>query len=79
LVVHPVKESKYKHVFRAIDLLDTKTGIRYYFLVRYRLSRGLDLWIRFGSTVYPDPAFTDENGELPEPRQELKGQIRWQF
>jgi hypothetical protein len=54
-------------------------GSRYYFLVRYRLSRGLDLWIRFGSTVYPDPAFTDENGELPEPRQELKGQIRWQF
>lgn len=51
-------------------------GYRYYFLFRYRLLKGLDIWLRFSSSVFP------ESTNTPDPienRDEVKAQIRWQF
>ncbi len=52
------------------------SGMRYYLLLRYRLMKGLDVWLRYGVTSYEKPA-----GDVPspEPSREIKTQIRWQF
>ena len=52
------------------------SGIRYYLLLRYRLMKGLDCWIRYSCTLYNGGAETDL---MPEPSREIKTQIRWQF
>lgn len=52
------------------------SGARYYVLLRYRLRKGLDIWLRYGATTY-EKATSD--APSPEPAREIKTQLRWQF
>ncbi|MBL0098105.1 MAG: hypothetical protein IPP46_17630 [Bacteroidetes bacterium] len=51
-------------------------GYRYYLITRYRLMKGLDIWLRYSTSIFPKQI---ETGEEIEGRDELKAQIRWQF
>jgi hypothetical protein len=52
-------------------------GSRYYVLVRYRLVKGLDVWLRYSRSNFLQNA-TSQEIDLP-PQEEVKVQIRWQF
>lgn len=52
------------------------SGVRYYILLRYRLIKGLDVWVRYSATMYEAG---DQPEEIPEPSREIKLQMRWQF
>ncbi|MBK7886093.1 MAG: helix-hairpin-helix domain-containing protein [Bacteroidetes bacterium] len=52
------------------------TGYRYYLITRYRLMKGLDIWLRYSTSVFPNPT---ASGEEIEGKDEIKAQIRWQF
>ena len=52
-------------------------GHKYYFLLRYRLLKGLDVWIRYSrSIIVQNVAIQDVD---ISPKEELKTQLRWQF
>ena len=52
-------------------------GSRWYLLIRYRLMKGVDGWVRYAVTMYrkSDAGLS----EIVPPSREVKVQIRWQF
>lgn len=52
-------------------------GTRYYILLRYRVAKGLDIWLRYGKSSFLQNA-TSQEIDLP-PHEEVKAQVRWQF
>lgn len=52
-------------------------GARWYLLLRCRLLRGVDGWVRYGVTIYRKSG--DGVAEIIPPSRDLKVQIRWQF
>jgi len=52
-------------------------GDKYYVLIRYRLMKGLDVWLRYSRSVFLQAA--TKPALEPEVREEFKMQLRWQF
>lgn len=52
-------------------------GSKYYLLGRYRITKGVDLWLRYSRSVFLQTA-TEQDVEA-EPVEEFKAQVRWQF
>jgi len=56
-------------------------GIRTYFLIKYELIKNLDLWIKYGITIYSDKNIIGSGYNQIEgnKRSEIKLQLRWKF
>jgi len=52
-------------------------GDKYYVLIRYRLMKGLDVWLRYSRSVFLQAA--TKPALEPEVKEEFKMQLRWQF
>ncbi len=52
-------------------------GNKYYILLRYRIMKGIDLWIRYARSVFMQNATSQEIDLAP--KEEVKVQVRWQF
>lgn len=52
-------------------------GSKYYILLRYRILKGIDFWVRYSRSVFMQNA-TSQEIDLP-PIEEIKAQVRWQF
>ena len=54
------------------------TGSRAYFLMRYRIAKGLDFWLRYAVSS-PSASVGNSSGYVFEQRDEIKTQLRWKF
>lgn len=56
-------------------------GTRYYVMTRYRIRRGMNIWLRFGRSIYPERSSIGTSSEaIHEPHKtEVKMQLRIDF
>jgi len=59
----------------------SNSGVRTYLTVRYRVRRGIDLWLRYGLTYYDDLDVVSSGLEEIQGnhKQEIKAQLRFKF
>jgi len=57
-------------------------GMRYYLVLRYKVIKGIDLWLRYAQTYYDDRTIISPGGDaeiLGRTKSEFKAQIRFRF
>lgn len=56
-------------------------GMRYYFMVKYRATRWMDIWLRFGQFYYPDQTVISSGLDEIQGnhKSEIKAQVRLKF